>query len=277
MDEPFSALDVLTAENLRGELMELWLGRKIPTRAIFMVTHNIQEAVLLADRVVVLGRNPAHIRAEFRVPLAQPRDRDSAEFLMYVDYIYKLITQPQLEPGPLAAPKAKPPYPMLPHARPGGIGGLLELLEDRGGSDDLYHVADELRLEVDDLLPIVEGAVLLGFASADKGDVAVTAAGRTFAEADIPARKRLFGEAALAHVTLLQQMQTALTAKSDRKMPAEFFRDILDEHFPEEESRRQMETALNWGLYADILRYDASSGQLSLPQPGAAAAAGGHA
>jgi len=277
MDEPFSALDVLTAENLRGELMELWLGKKIPTRAIFMVTHNIEEAVLLADRVVVLGRNPAHVRAGFRVPLAQPRDRNSAEFLMYVDYIYKLITQPQMEPGPLTAPKARPRYPMLPHARPGGIGGLLELLDDRGGSDDLYHVADELRLEVDDLLPIVEGAVLLGFVSADKGDVAVTAEGKTFADADIATRKRLFREAALAHVTLLQQMQTALASKTDRKMPAEFFRDVLDEHFPEAESKRQMETAINWGLYADILRYDDSSDQLSLPQPDAAAAAGGHA
>jgi NitT/TauT family transport system ATP-binding protein len=275
MDEPFSALDVLTAENLRGELMELWLGKKIPTRAIFMVTHNIQEAVLLADRVVVLGRNPAHIRAQFRVPLAQPRERESAEFLMYVDYIYKLITQPQMEAGPLEAPKAKPRYPMLPHARPGGIGGLLELLEDRGGSDDLYHVADELRLEVDDLLPIVEGAALLGFASADKGDVTVTPEGKTFAEADIATRKRLFRDAAMAHVTLLQQMHSALTGKSDRKMPAEFFRDVLDEHFPDDESKRQVETAINWGIYADILRYDAASDQLTLPQPGAAAAAGG--
>jgi len=277
MDEPFSALDVLTAENLRGELMELWLGKKIPTRAIFLVTHNIEEAVLLADQVVVLGRNPAHIRASFRVALAQPRDRRSAEFLVYVDYIYKLITQPQMEPPPLAAPKAKPPYPMLPHSRPGAIGGLLELVNERGGSDDLYHVADELRMEVDDLLPIVEGAALLGFADTGKGDVTVTAAGKTFAEADISARKRLFREAALERVTLLSQMQTALASKRNRKMPAEFFRDILDEHFPEEESKRQMETAINWGLYAGILRYDAASDQLTLAQPEPAAAAGGRA
>ena len=277
MDEPFSALDVLTAENLRGELMELWLGKKIPTRSIFLVTHNIEEAVLLADRVLVLGRNPARIRADFRVPLAQPRDRNSAEFLMYVDYIYKLITQPQIEAEMLTAPKAKPRYPMLPHARPGGIGGLLELLNDRGGTDDLYHVADELQMEVDDLLPIVEGAALLGFARTDKGDVAVTAEGKTFAEADIATRKRLFRDAALAHVTLLQQMHQALASKSDRRMPAEFFRDVLDEHFSEDEGKRQMETALNWGLYADILRYDAASDKLSLPQPVSPAAAGGQA
>ncbi len=135
MDEPFSALDVLTAENLRGELMELWLGKKIPTRSIFLVTHNIEEAALLADRILVLGRNPARIRADFRIPLRQPRDRNSAAFLVYVDYIYKLMTQPELEPAlPSATARAvKAPYPMLPHARPGGIAGLLELLNDRGG------------------------------------------------------------------------------------------------------------------------------------------------
>ena len=165
MDEPFSALDVLTAENLRGELMELWLGKKIPTRSIFLVTHNIEEAALLADRILVLGRNPARIRADFRIPLKQPRDRNSAEFLVYVDYIYKLMTQPQLEPAPpsAAARAAKAPYPMLPHARPGGIAGLLELLNDRGGKDDLYHIADELVLEVNDLLPIIGSRHLARF------------------------------------------------------------------------------------------------------------------
>jgi NitT/TauT family transport system ATP-binding protein len=277
MDEPFSALDVLTAENLRGELMELWLGKKIPTRSIFLVTHNIEEAVLLADRVLVLGRNPARIRADFRVPLEQPRDRNSAPFLMYVDYIYKLITQPQMEAEPLTAPKAKPRQPMLPHARPGGIGGLLELLNDRGGAEDLYHVADELRMEVDDLLPIVESAALLGFVRSDKGDVDLTAEGKAFAEADIATRKSLFRQASLAHVTLLQQMHQALANKSDHTMPAEFFRDVLDEHFSEEEGKRQMETALNWGLYADILRYDADTDQLKLYQPPAAVETGGRA
>ena len=166
MDEPFSALDVLTAESLRGELLELWIGKRIPTRSIFIVTHNIEEAVLLADRVLVLGRNPARIRADFQVPLPQPRERTAADFLVYVDYIYKLIMQPEVEPAPLAAPKAR--YPMLPHARPGSIAGLLELLMDRDGKEDLYRIADDLRMEVDDLLPIVDASTLLGFAVATK-------------------------------------------------------------------------------------------------------------
>src|SRR3984885_7010677 len=173
MDEPFSALDVLTAENLRKELMELWTTQKISTRSIFLVTHNIEEAVLLADRIVVLGSNPATIRADFRIPLEQPRDRKSATFLLYVDYIYKVMTQPRLELAPPLPGEAvaKPQWQMLPHTRPGSIAGLLELLIDHGGEEDLYHVAEELRLEVDDLLPILEGAALLGFATVREGDV----------------------------------------------------------------------------------------------------------
>ncbi len=266
MDEPFSALDVLTAENLRGEVMDLWLGKKIPTRSIFLVTHNIEEAALLADRILVLGRNPARLRADFRIPLKQPRDRHSAEFLVYVDYIYKLMTQPQLEPAPpaFAARAAKAPYPMLPHARPGGIAGLLELLNDRGGKDDLYHIAGELALEVNDLLPITEAATLLGFATTEKGDVEITDKGREFASGDIPQRKALFREAALAHATLLQQIRNSLASKSDGAMPLEFFRDILDEHFSEDETQRQIDTALHWGRYGEIFSYDAESDKLFL-------------
>jgi NitT/TauT family transport system ATP-binding protein len=269
MDEPFSALDVLTAENLRGELMELWLGKKIPTQSIFLVTHNIEEAVLLADRALVLGRNPARIRADFQIPLKQPRDHKTPEFLMYVDYIYKLITQPQIEPElpSVAGREAKPAYPMLPHARRGAIAGLLEWLSDRGGKDDLYRIADQLRMEVDDILPLVEGATLLSFASAGKGDVEITPEGKAFAEADIATRKGLFREAALANVALLQQMRAALESKSDHTMPLEFFRDFLEERFPEQEVERQIETALNWGRYADIFHYDAESDRLSLDPP----------
>jgi NitT/TauT family transport system ATP-binding protein len=266
MDEPFSALDVLTAENLRKELLELWTTQRISTRSIFLVTHNIEEAVLLADRIVVLGSNPATIRADFPIPLAQPRDRKSATFLLYVDYIYKVMTQPRLElapplPGQAVAGR---PWQRLPHTRPGSIAGLLELLIDHGGEEDLYHVAEELRLEVDDLLPIVEGAALLGFVTVREGDVKATPEGRSFAEAEIATRKSLFRDAALARVALLQKMKSALESRSDHVMPLEFFHDILDEHFTEPEVEKQIETALNWGRYAEIFSYDAESGNLRL-------------
>jgi len=184
-----------------------------------------------------------------------------------VDYIYKLLTQPELQPGPLSGPgrPSKAAYPMLPHARHGGIAGFLELLNDRGGKEDLYHVAEELLMEVDDLLPIVEAATLLGFSKSKEGEVEITSKGKEFAEADISTRQDLFREAALANVTLLQQMASALKNKADHTMPLEFFRDILDEHFAEDEVQRQLDTALNWGRYADIFTYDAESDRVSLP------------
>ncbi len=262
MDEPFSALDVLTAETLRGELMELWLEKKMPTKSIFIVTHNIEEAVLLADRVIVLGRNPARIRADFKVPLGQPRDRNAAEFLVYVDYIYKLMTDPEREAGPLVATAPKPAVQALPHARPGGIAGLLELVADRGGKEDLYHVAEDLQMEVDDLLPIAEGARLLDFVKLQKGDLEITPAGQKFAEGDIGERKLLFRDAVLAHVPLLQQMHGALLKKSDRKMPLEFFRDIIDEHFSRDDAHSQIETALDWGRYGGLFDYDSERDNL---------------
>jgi NitT/TauT family transport system ATP-binding protein len=269
MDEPFSALDVLTAETLRGELMELWLGKKIPTKSIFLVTHNIEEAVLLADRVIILGRNPARIRADFRIGLPQPREHGSADFLVYVDYIYKVMTQPELQLAPPSGKPAaaKPAFQMLPHARPGGVAGLLELLKDRGGTEDIYHVADDLKMEVDDLLPLIEAATLLGFASSAAGDVEITAEGTAFADADISARKLLFRKALLDRVVLLQQMNGMLQRKSDRKVSVEFFRDVLDEHFSEPEVDRQIETALNWGRYAEMFNYDSETDTLTLLQP----------
>jgi len=272
MDEPFSALDVLTAENLRGELLELWLGKKIPTKSIFLVTHNIEEAVLLADRIIVLGRNPAKVRADFRVPFSHPRDRSSAEFLLYVDYIYRLMTQPDLAAGPpSAAGREKKAYQMLPNTRPGSIAGLVELLQDRSGKEDLYRIAEELLMEVDDLLPIVDASTLLSFVKSERGDIELTPAGKAFAEADIESRKRLFRDAALAHATLLQQMNQALIGKSDHTIPLEFFRDILEEHFSDADVQGQIDTALNWGRYAEIFTYDSETDRLVRHQPAASA------
>jgi NitT/TauT family transport system ATP-binding protein len=281
MDEPFSALDVLTAENLRGELLELWLNQKMPTSAIFVVTHNIEEAVMMADRIVVLGKNPARIRSDFGVKLAHPRDRKSSRFVELVDYIYKVMTEPDVEhalpdpestgeivlpPGGLKkgqAPVRAAKYQMLPHARVGGIAGLLELLHDRGGREDLFRLSEELVMDVQDLLPILEACVLLGFAFLKEGDVQLTSQGVRFADADIQDRKVLFREASLEHVTILKQIDSILKKKSDHSISDEFFHDILDEHFSEDEVQRQFETAMNWGRYAEIFDYDRESGMLT--------------
>ncbi len=272
MDEPFSALDVLTAQNLRGELLELWLGRKMPARAIFLVTHNIEEAVELADRIIVLGHNPTRIRTDFEVELPHPRDRKSERFVELVDHIYKVLTQPAVEhalPAEAKAgtvPAAPPKYPMLPHARPGGIAGMLEILADRQGREDLHRLAGELVMEADDLLPIVEAARMLGFLRVQEGDVEITAEGRAFAQADIQTRKAIFREAALAHVPLLRQIEHALKTKANRALPDDFFHDVLDEHFSEDEAQRQLETAIHWGRYAEIFDYDSTTGRLILTE-----------
>jgi NitT/TauT family transport system ATP-binding protein len=290
MDEPFSALDVLTAENLRGELLELWLTKKMPASAIFIVTHNIEEAVMLADRVMVLGRNPARIRSDFNIRLKHPRDRKSARFVELVDYIYKVMTEPELEHDlPDAETTAEiilptggftkdvlkkqestvrtARYQLLPHARVGGIAGLSELLRDRGGREDLFRLAEELVMNVEDLLPILEACVLLGFAWLKEGDVQITPQGVAFAEADIQQRKILFRQAALEHVTILKQIDSILKRKSDHSIADEFFHDILDEHFAEDEVQRQFETATNWGRYAEIFDYDRERGRLIQTEP----------
>ena len=215
MDEPFSALDVLTAENLRGELLELWLNKKMPTSAIFIVTHNIEEAVILADRIVVLGRNPARIRSDFNVRLSQPRDRKSARFVELVDYIYKVMTEPDVEHRSARSGE---------HWGNRGAAGRLE--EGAGASAD-EQVPDtaarargrhrrpartaarsrrsgrpispreDLVMDVEDLLPILEACQLLGFAWLKEGDVQLSKQGAEFADADIQARKVLFRRAAL--------------------------------------------------------------------------------
>ncbi len=274
MDEPFSALDVLTAETLRGELLELWLSKKIPTRAIFVVTHNIEESVLLADRVIVLGKNPGHIRSDFEITLPHPRDRKAAKFVEFVDYIYKIMTQPDAEivsrPGQSTPSATRPPrqkYQMLPHARTAGISGLLEILNDGGGHDDLYRLAEKLAMDVDDLLPIIDAATILEFAKLTEGDVQITPEGIAFAEADIQTRKMLFRDAALKHVTILQCIEGVLKAKADHSISDEFFHDILDDHFSADEVERQFDTAMNWGRYAEIFDHDPDNERLVLSEP----------
>ncbi len=275
MDEPFSALDVLTAENLRSELLELWEKKTLPTKAIFLVTHNIEEAVLLADRIIVLGRNPGHIRVDFKVGLAQPRVKKSTAFTQIVDYIYKVLTQPDVKtlelPEHIAGRAVRDQrlmhYQMLPHARPGGIAGLLEILLDHNGHDDIYRLADALSFDIDDLLPIVEAAQILKFLKVEEGDVTITASGREYAESEILHQKQLFRKAALENVLLLRQIVRALETKNDHSLHEEFFHDVLDEQFSEDETIRQLETAINWGRFSELFEFDASRRRFVLPEP----------
>ena len=256
MDEPFSALDVLTAENLRSELLELWTKKTMPTKAVFLVTHNIEEAVLLADRIIVLGRNPGHIRTDFRVQLAAAA-RPQVGGLYATGRLHLQSAHAARRGagrgartsrlGRACATSARCTTRCCPTRGPGGIAGLLELLLDKGGRDDIYRLADDLAFEIDDLLPIVDAAQLLGFLKIEEGDAAITPSGEEFANSEILRQKELFRNAAIENVLLLRQIRRALEAKSDHTVPEDFFLDMLDEQFSEEESQRQMETAVDVG------------------------------
>jgi NitT/TauT family transport system ATP-binding protein len=266
MDEPFSALDVLTAENLRGEISDLWEKGEFPAKSILVVTHNIEEAVLLADRIVVLGANPGCIRGEVRVDMPRPRAKKSPRFTALVDYIYTVMTNPQAPVGSLPAP-ASSRFPMLPHARVGGVSGLLEFILERGGREDLPKLAESLRLEVDDLLPSVDAAVMLGFAEVAQGDVIMTETGREFAIADVHRSHEIFKEQLLKNVPFMQTVIEAIRHKKDRRVSKEFLVDILDEHFSASESENQFQTLVYWGRYAQLFEYDADEERLYEPEP----------
>jgi len=263
MDEPFSALDVLTAENLRGEISDLWERGAFPAKSILVVTHNIEEAVLLADRIVVLGANPGCIRGVVKVDIPRPRNRKGAQFTALVDYIYTVMTNPQAPVmGEVPEARQSDRFPMLPHARVGGISGLLEIIHDRGGREDLPKLAEGLRLEVDDLLPAVDAAAMLGFAGVAQGDVTITDAGTEFATAGVHRSHQIFREQLLKHVPFASTVVETINHKKDGRVGKEFLVDILDEHFSASEAERQFTTLVDWGRYARLFEYDADEERL---------------
>jgi NitT/TauT family transport system ATP-binding protein len=269
MDEPFSALDVLTAANLRGELIRLWEGKEFPVKAVLIVTHNIEEAVQLADRILVLSSNPGRIQAELPVSLPRPRDRNSPSVEALVDTVYDILTGREeavaaavvsSAPGPGLTPSDVP----LPEVSAGGLSGLLEILAARGGSDGLAELADDLSFEVDDLLPLVDAAVLLGLAEVHGADLEITDAGREFATADIDASKMLFGKLAAERAPLIKAILNGLRATADGTLREGFFLDLLRRGFSDDEARRQLDIAIDWGRYGELYEYDKESGQLVL-------------
>jgi len=263
MDEPFSALDILTADNLRSDLIELWKEGKLPIKSIVLVTHNIEESVFMSDRAIVLSHNPGRVKADMPIEIQHPRDKNTREFQYIVDRIYTILTKPAEEiPFLLRLER----YQFLPHAKVGAIAGLVELVHDKDGRVDISALASELSMEVDDIFPIIEAATFLGFGEIKEGDFIITEKGRAFSEADTLQKKEIFRDTALSNIQLIKQIMQVLSSTAKHRMSEDFFVEILENHFTTDEAWNQLETAIDWGRYAELFAYDYDSGELYLEQ-----------
>jgi NitT/TauT family transport system ATP-binding protein len=267
LDEPFSQLDVLTAETLRNDLSDLWMQSRIPTKGILMVSHNIEEAVEMADRILIFSSDPGRISAEVPVALPRPRDWDSAPFRQIVDQVYTLLTT---VPGRDGRRGAKP-EPIgfgyrLPDAAVQQLSGLIERLTEPAynGRADLPQLAAEENLDVDELFPLIEFMQLLGWAQVSGGDIELTAGGRAYAAADMLPRKQMFADALVKHVPLAAHIRRVLDERPSHRAPAARFQRELEDHLSDEEAERVLETVINWGRHAEIFAYDDDDGVFSL-------------
>lgn len=261
LDEPFSALDVLSAESLRGELLELWINGSIPTKAILMVTHNIEEAVFMADRIVVMEKDPGRVVADVIVDVPHPRQHKSPKFATIVDQIYAILagqTQPEhLEVG--TAPGEPGRTRALPDIAIADLTGVLErLLGKPNHTADVFRLAEELRADSDHLLRLTEAAELLGFATVAQGDITLTSLGETFAEARIPVRKEIFATR-IRRLPLFQWLLRMLEAADNHQLERDVTLAALELEFPPEEAERQLNLIVEWGRYAESLAYDDGS------------------
>ncbi|WP_018132234.1 ABC transporter ATP-binding protein [Effusibacillus pohliae] len=265
MDEPFSALDVLTAENLRRDILELWLEKKIPTKSIVMVTHGIEEAVYMADRAIVLSRDPARITADLPIPLPHWREKKDPLFESLVDDLYSLMTRYKEDPKPIvdqggASRKIKP----MPDVPAGAMTGFIELLDDLEEKSDLYKLADQLGLNLEDFLPIVEAASLLEFVRVHEGDIELTPLGKTFAEATVVERKDILKHQVLKNVPIMERIIWILQSKRNNRMSRDFFSQIFRKHFGDEEAEKQLDICIGWARQAELFAYDEHAKMLFL-------------
>ncbi|HTW87014.1 MAG TPA: nitrate/sulfonate/bicarbonate ABC transporter ATP-binding protein [Candidatus Binataceae bacterium] len=258
MDEPFSALDVLTAETLRTDFLDLWGGHQLPTKAVLMVTHNIEEAVLMCDRILVLGANPGRIAAELPVPLPQPRNRLDAPFHSIVDEIYSILTSRMAEAIGVQSRIHGGLAQQLPDVSINRIGGFIETLASPsyGGHADMAKIAPPLALEINDLFPIAAALHILEFAELEDGAIKLTAAGRVFAQSGTEERKRLFREHLLRFVPLAAHIRRVLDEREEHRAQRARFDYELQDHLHRTEADKTLRAVIGWGRYAELFAYD---------------------
>jgi NitT/TauT family transport system ATP-binding protein len=270
MDEPFSALDVLTAETLRTDLLDLWCEGRTPIESILIVTHNIEEAVFMCDRILVFGSNPGRIIAEVKVNLPQPRNRLTAPFRELVEDIYARMTAKT--PG---ATVREGNFPgtgiamVLPRSGSNVLAGMIETVASpsHGGKAELGELGVDLNLEVDELLPIVETLQLFRFAEVDGGEVRLTPDARAFATADVDGRKQLFARHLRAYVPLAAHIRRVLDDRPNHAAPARRFRDELEDYMTEEFADATLKTVIGWGRFAELFAFDDDADLFTLENP----------
>ena len=271
MDEPFSALDVLTAETLRTDLLDLWVEGRMPIKSILMVTHNIEEAILMCDRIIMLSSNPGRIAAEITVALQHPRNRLDPEFRQLVDKIYAAMTK---RPAPVSIGRDSN-FPglglgmALPRVSTNTIAGMIEEISapPYSGQADMPELADSLQMEIDDLFPVAETLQLMRFAEIGDGKIRLTAAGSRFADMETDARKRLFGDHLVAYVPLAARIKMVLDERPSHAARSSRFLEELEDHMSDEYADRTLKSVVNWGRYGELFAYDEASDTLSLEDP----------
>jgi NitT/TauT family transport system ATP-binding protein len=269
MDEAFSALDVLTGETLRNDILELWDDSRIPTKGILIVSHNIEEAVMMSDRIIILSSDPGRIRHEIRIPLARPRDVDSAAVRALIDEVYGLMTARPV-PAPVAgAPAVARVDYRLPDTDVNRIEAVLDLLAAPpfDGRADLPQLSEDAELPDEELFPTYEALGLLGLAHVERGDITLTALGKRYAEAEHVLRQAMFGQQLLEHVPLVTRIRQQLEDEPNGTLPEEPFLELLEDSMDAEEAKRMLEVAIEWGRYGEVYEYDYHTGRLKLPEP----------
>jgi NitT/TauT family transport system ATP-binding protein len=272
MDEAFSALDVLTGETLRNDILELWDDSRIPTKGILIVSHNIEEAVMMADRIIILSSDPGRIRNEIRIGLPRPRDLDSPAVRALIDEVYGLMTMRPV-PAPAVGIPGVPAVARVDYRLPdtdvARIEAVLDLLaaSPYDGRADLPQLSEDTELPDEELFPAYEALALLGLAQVERGDIALTALGRRYAEAEHTQRQTMFGQQLLEHVPLVARIRQQLELEPNGTLPEEPFLELLEDSMEAEEAKRMLEVAIEWGRFGEVVEYDYHTGRLNLPEP----------
>jgi NitT/TauT family transport system ATP-binding protein len=274
MDEAFSALDVLTGERLREEILELWQSGQIPTKAILVVSHNIEEAVMMADRVLIFASDPGRVRAELPISLAQPRKAESAEVRQLIDKVYELMTASSGRRGGggsslISEREVKLQLgDRLPQAGIAHMEGILELLAEEPfhGRADLPKIAEETELTDAELLEVLNALILLGLAYLTNGDILLTELGGRYVKANNTERQEMFGKQLLEHVPLIAYICHGLQQDKSGDLPEDLFLKLLRFTLSEEEAERALRVAIEWGRYGDLFEYNFNTGVIQRPQ-----------